>query len=143
KLTPAHFQDLKKPSFGSGQSYPGAVNVRAYRNGEHADFACAPIRSWYQYDITLIPEGRVFMAALPLASTQERRAASASGGLMLLLLFILLGLAAWELFDLINSDSPVAGVLMGVAFLAFILVASGFFTLQPNEAAALTLFDNY
>jgi len=83
------------------------------------------------------------MASTSLNSTQERRANSAAGGLMLLILFLTLAAAAWGLFDLIATNSPASGVIMAAAFLAFILIASGFFTLQPNEAAALTLFDNY
>src|SRR5262249_39752287 len=48
---------------------------------------------------------------------------------------------AWALFQVVETSSM--GFVFALATIAFILVAGGFFTLQPNEAAALTLFDNY
>ena len=83
------------------------------------------------------------MATAPLASTQERPASSISGGLMLLVLLLLILGSGWLLIDLIATNDPIAGVSMALGFVVFVLVASGFFTLQPNEASAITLFGNY
>jgi regulator of protease activity HflC (stomatin/prohibitin superfamily) len=83
------------------------------------------------------------MAPAPLSNTQERPGNSVSGGIMLLVLLALIVLAGWLLVDVINTSNPFSGIAMVVAFFLFVLVSSGFFTLQPNEAAALTLFGNY
>jgi regulator of protease activity HflC (stomatin/prohibitin superfamily) len=83
------------------------------------------------------------MAAAPLNRTQERKAATSNGGLMLLVSLILLGAMIWSFTEFANTETGENAALIGVTALAFLLSISGFYTLQPNEAAALTLFGNY
>ena len=83
------------------------------------------------------------MTAAPLTRTQERIASTSNGGLMLLVSLILLGVMIWSFSVLVGKDSPGAGLIMVASIIAFLLAITGFYTLQPNEAAALTLFGNY
>lgn len=83
------------------------------------------------------------MAAQALNHTQERRAATSNGGMMLLIALLILGLMIWALVELIRFDSGGHAVLMIVLSVVFTLQLCGFYTLQPNEAAAITLFGNY
>jgi len=68
----------------------------------------------------------------------ERSGAGHSGGLMLLVCLVLL-LAAIFFFVLGGVGIPL-GI---VTVLAFLFATSGFYTLQPNEAAVITLFGRY
>lgn len=78
-----------------------------------------------------------------LRNTQERPANTTNGGLMLLLTVGVVGLGAWALYELIaNDDALFAGALILLS-LVFTAQLIGFYTLQPNEAAAITLFGNY
>ena len=85
------------------------------------------------------------MSAAPLHKTQERPAQTSNGGLMLLVLLGLLAAAVWSLATVIVTDgeSGFHALVLVVTSLAFTLVICGFYTLQPNEAAAITLFGNY
>jgi regulator of protease activity HflC (stomatin/prohibitin superfamily) len=83
------------------------------------------------------------MAASALNHTQERKAATSNGGLMLLVSLALSALMIWSIIEFIRWESAPMGLLMGVTIVAFTLAISGFYTLQPNEAAAITLFGNY
>ena len=64
----------------------------------------------------------------------EKPASTFNGIFMLL---VLLGFIALEVFAILAARSPVLGVVAGVGI---VFVAGGFFMLQPNEAAVLTLF---
>ena len=88
------------------------------------------------------------MAAQGLIHTQERKAATSNGGLMLLLLLGASALLLWGLIDAIAAEEAGAetgGRILLYALLLSIsgLAAAGFYSLQPNEAAAITLFGNY
>jgi len=83
------------------------------------------------------------MAAAALNRTQERPANTSNGGLMLLVSVALLGLAIWALIQFATYESDGHALLMALTFMAFLLVITGFYALQPNEAAAITLFGNY
>ncbi|GAM98144.1 membrane protease family protein BA0301 [alpha proteobacterium U9-1i] len=83
------------------------------------------------------------MAAAALNNTQERRAQTSNGGLMLLVSVILLFAGVWALIQLAATDSDTYVPLLIGTLIPFILVITGFYTLQPNEAAAITLFGNY
>jgi regulator of protease activity HflC (stomatin/prohibitin superfamily) len=83
------------------------------------------------------------MAVEALKHTQERRANTMNGGFMLLMALVFLALMAAAIIVVIAKDSAEAGVAMAILTLLFVLVVSGFYTLQPNEAAAVTLFGNY
>ncbi|WP_395623094.1 SPFH domain-containing protein [Sphingomonas daechungensis] len=79
-----------------------------------------------------------------LNSSRERGAATSSGYPMLVLLLALTALTIWGVIRLVGD---VFGPLTAVAILAgpllFIFVACGFYMLQPNQAAAITLFGDY
>ncbi|MES1199846.1 MAG: SPFH domain-containing protein [Pseudomonadota bacterium] len=83
---------------------------------------------------------------MALSQSKERKAIARPGGLILLALLALIVLAVWSFIGFVSAGgrSGPAPVLefMGGIFLA-ILFASGFFALQPNEAAVITLFGNY
>jgi regulator of protease activity HflC (stomatin/prohibitin superfamily) len=83
------------------------------------------------------------MTAAALNHTQERKANTSNGGLMLLVTLAVLGLAVWALIDVIRTDSGTHAITMIVSIVVATLMLIGFYTLQPNEAAAITLFGNY
>ena len=79
-----------------------------------------------------------------LSLSRESRAASASGYPVLLAILVLV-LAAVAIFVAIGGDRVPPGwallAIVAVAGAAFL--AAGFYMLQPNQAAALTLFGSY
>lgn len=78
--------------------------------------------------------------AAPLIRSTQRKAATMNGGLILL---VGVALLIWIGFAVVTSIDPVSDLLLVPAFLALAFLAAGFFTLQPNEAAVITLFGNY
>jgi regulator of protease activity HflC (stomatin/prohibitin superfamily) len=79
-----------------------------------------------------------------LNRSQEVRAVTQSGYFMLLIWFLLLGLALWAGITNINGDE--VGWKWGVVILSAIigtLILSGFYLINPNEAAAIQLFGAY
>jgi regulator of protease activity HflC (stomatin/prohibitin superfamily) len=83
------------------------------------------------------------MAAVELNRTQERKANTSNGGLMLLVSLLLLVALVWMVIELIRYENGLTLTSVLVLSLAFTLVICGFYTLQPNEGAAITLFGNY
>lgn len=88
------------------------------------------------------------MTAQALNHTQERKAQTSNGGLILLVLLFLHGAFIWGLIDSIQAaelGANTGGAILGyiVALTLAALALCGFYTLQPNEAAAITLFGNY
>lgn len=83
------------------------------------------------------------MAATALSHTQERKANTSNGGLMLLATLVVLVVLIWLVIELIRYEDGLT--TLGVVVLAtiFLLQICGFYTLQPNEGAAVTLFGNY
>ena len=81
---------------------------------------------------------------IALTATQERRASTLSGYLMLLVL--LLGIAAMVL-GIVRLTQDVNDLttifLFAGGLLAVLFIACGFYMLQPNQAAAITLFGDY
>jgi Membrane protease subunits, stomatin/prohibitin homologs len=85
---------------------------------------------------------------LPINASRERKASSQSGYVMLLIFVLLLVAAMASIVDL-ASGNPAPGMVL--AYLAFIvpaivlilLIVSGFYMIQPNQAAAITLFSSY
>ncbi len=79
-----------------------------------------------------------------LTSSRERPAATASGYMMLAVLLAAILLLIWSV-AMFASDRPStlagAGILLGP--LIVLLVTPGFYMLQPNQAAAITLFGSY
>ena len=83
------------------------------------------------------------MVAAGLNHTQERKANTSNGGVVLLAALIVLALAIWTLVELIRTDNGWYGLWLTVLSFVFVLQLIGFYSLQPNEAAAITLFGNY
>ena len=83
-----------------------------------------------------------------MTASRERIAWSTTGYLMLLLLLVLLAFTIWNVVGFAASepaDSEILGFLVttGLGVFALILISSGFYMLQPNTAAAITLFGSY
>ncbi|WP_347718366.1 SPFH domain-containing protein [Sphingomonas sp.] len=79
-----------------------------------------------------------------LSSSRERRAETMSGYVLLLVLLALIALQIFGVFNLATDHLtmlPIMSVIVGP--LGLLLVAPGFYMLQPNQAAALTLFGAY
>ncbi|WP_334181943.1 SPFH domain-containing protein [Novosphingobium sp.] len=85
---------------------------------------------------------------LPINSSHEIRASSMNGYLMLLIFLGVLAAIFMGVVTLASGDpapSAVLGFLALVvpAVIAEVLIASGFYMIQPNQAAAVTLFGSY
>lgn len=79
-----------------------------------------------------------------MGRTPERRAGTMNGGLVLLLLLLLIaGVVAFAVDGGIVYERPVGAMLFGLGITVILLISGGFYTLQPNEGAAVTLFGNY
>lgn len=83
------------------------------------------------------------MTAAALNRTQDRKANTSNGGFMLLLSLVLLAALIWLIVDLIRYENGMNGLGTIVLSIVFVLQLCGFYSLQPNEAAAITLFGNY
>lgn len=85
--------------------------------------------------------------AAPIAHTPttERITKAGNGGLMLLTLVALFGLSLWGLIAATAGSEEDAGrIILFAALLTVVAIGfGGFYSLQPNESAALTLFGNY
>jgi regulator of protease activity HflC (stomatin/prohibitin superfamily) len=79
-----------------------------------------------------------------LTSNREKPAATASGYVMLIILLVAVIVQVWGIFELAN-DRPGIPAIAAVIFgpLMILLIAPGFYMLQPNQAAAITLFGDY
>jgi hypothetical protein len=83
-----------------------------------------------------------------MTSSRERSAWSTSGYLILLAFLALLALTVWRIISFAGSqpdDSAVFGFVVstGLSAVALVVLASGFYMIQPNQAAAITLFGSY
>jgi regulator of protease activity HflC (stomatin/prohibitin superfamily) len=79
-----------------------------------------------------------------LNQSEERAAQTFNGYAMVALVLILLaamGYMAFLAFETGGSFGPIA--LAALCLIAFIFITSGFYMLQPNQAAAITLFGAY
>ncbi len=77
---------------------------------------------------------------IALNSTRERTASTASGYLMLgILVLAILGLVGGIIYAAANGNP----LILIAAALAVMLISPGFYMLQPNQAAAITLFGSY
>jgi hypothetical protein len=81
---------------------------------------------------------------IALNSSKERLASTMSGYFMLLLLLLSILVQVWGVVELAN-DRPTALAITAVVVSPIVLlfVACGFYMLQPNQAAAITLFGDY
>ena len=81
---------------------------------------------------------------IALNSSRERTASTSSGYPMLLLLLLLAVVFGWGFFRIVNDEGGLLNVSAVIgAPLLFIFIACGFYMLQPNQAAAITLFGDY
>jgi len=85
---------------------------------------------------------------LPINSSREATASSISGYVMLLVFLVILAAIMLAVFSLGSIGSSAGAVLGMFAFIipavaAEVLIASGFYMIQPNQAAAITLFGSY
>ncbi len=79
-----------------------------------------------------------------LTSSRERPAATASGYMMLAVLLGAIVLQIFGIVGLANDDQSVAPIFATLlAPFIILFVACGFYMLQPNQAAAITLFGSY
>ena len=79
-----------------------------------------------------------------LQASRERDAATMSGYMMLLILLLSIAATILGVSQLASGDKGLLNIaLVVVAPLVMILVACGFYMLQPNQAAAITLFGSY
>ena len=98
----------------------------------------------YYFDIKLreteVPNEKV----IALTATSERPASTYSGYVMLIVLLVAILADIYGIQQLGSSAGGAMGfVTVIAATLVFILVMPGFFMLQPNQAAAITLFGSY
>ena len=81
---------------------------------------------------------------IALTATSERPAQTMSGYVMLIILLLAILGDAYGIQSLANSGgNPTGLVIVVAATLVFIIVMPGFYMLQPNQAAAITLFGEY
>ncbi|MDP9421964.1 MAG: SPFH domain-containing protein [Pseudomonadota bacterium] len=81
---------------------------------------------------------------IALNMSRERSASTMNGYMMLAVLLLAIVVQIWGIYELAgenDSAGPVAAVIL--APLVLIFVACGFYMLQPNQAAAITLFGDY
>jgi regulator of protease activity HflC (stomatin/prohibitin superfamily) len=79
-----------------------------------------------------------------LSASRERRAATASGYAMLLALLVVVLLEIAGVFGLATHRggwASIAAVVIGP--IGLLLIAPGFYMLQPNQAVSITLFGDY
>ena len=76
-----------------------------------------------------------------LNASRENAARTSSGYLMLLVLLVVAGFGLVLVFALPKTGFSV--LLMGLCGLLLVLIVKGFYMLQPNQAAVLTLFGSY
>lgn len=79
-----------------------------------------------------------------LNRTQERAAVSYGGYAMIALLLLAVLATGWGIVRLVQDQHNLLTVALLVAgVLATLLISSGFYMLQPNQAAVITLFGDY
>jgi len=79
-----------------------------------------------------------------LTSSHERPAQTLSGYALLVVLVLVILMQIFGVYNLANdsvSMMPILSVILGP--LLILLIAPGFYMLQPNQAAALTMFGSY
>jgi len=78
-----------------------------------------------------------------LNTSSETRAVTSSGYLMLLVVLLALGAAGWGI-SLAAGGMKLTGILIAAGSGLFaLIVMCGFYMLQPNQGAAITLFGDY
>ena len=81
---------------------------------------------------------------IALNMNRERPAATMSGYMMLAILLLSIVAQVWGIYELANDNvGTLQVVTVIVAPIVLLFVACGFYMLQPNQAAAITLFGDY
>src|SRR3954468_15984386 len=81
---------------------------------------------------------------IALTATSERPATTSSGYAMLIVLLLAILADVYGVQGLANDQNVAVHLtIVALATLVFILIMPGFFMLQPNQAAAITLFGEY
>src|SRR6476619_111605 len=81
---------------------------------------------------------------IALTATSEREAATSSGYVMLIVLLLAVLADVYAIGSLPRGPGGTLNVVILIAStIVFILVMPGFYMLQPNQAAAITLFGEY
>lgn len=75
--------------------------------------------------------------------TAERAGGGVNGGLILLLILVVLAGGVWMLTNLKTDGMEVVGITGIFVIAVASLGLAGFYSLQPNEGVAITLFGNY
>ena len=81
---------------------------------------------------------------MALTASHERASATTSGYIMLLLLLIAVAVQIFGIVSLVNDRDgllPILAVILGP--IGIVLIAPGFYMLQPNQAVSITLFGDY
>jgi regulator of protease activity HflC (stomatin/prohibitin superfamily) len=78
-----------------------------------------------------------------LSLSRERPARTGSGYLMLLVLLLTMVAIGAGVAAITQEEIAIGATLIGVGAFAFLFVLSGFYLLQPNQAAAILLFGDY
>ena len=79
-----------------------------------------------------------------LTATSERKASTYSGYAMLIVLLLAILADVYGIGQLGTDNGTGTGIIVVIAAtLVFVLVMPGFYMLQPNQAAAITLFGSY
>nr|WP_314446277.1 SPFH domain-containing protein [uncultured Sphingomonas sp.] len=81
-----------------------------------------------------------------LSASHERPAQTFSGYVMLLVLLVAIAVQVGAIFDLVGRDGdgpPLTIAVLVLAPVALLFVLCGFYMLQPNQAASITLFGSY
>jgi regulator of protease activity HflC (stomatin/prohibitin superfamily) len=80
---------------------------------------------------------------IALTATSERPATTFSGYAMLIVLLLAIAADGYGIRQLGSFQAGTGVVIVIAATLIFIVVMPGFYMLQPNQAAAITLFGSY
>ncbi|MFC3173042.1 SPFH domain-containing protein [Novosphingobium bradum] len=84
--------------------------------------------------------------AHPAMTSSRERAAWSTSGYLMLVVFLALAFLLVVRIGTFNGESGQVGSFVGGVFLlplALIVIAKGFYMIQPNQAAAITLFGSY
>jgi regulator of protease activity HflC (stomatin/prohibitin superfamily) len=87
----------------------------------------------------------IMVESVSLNASKERNVGTFSGYLMLLVAFVLFALINWTILLAVNSSGESWGAFFGItaSIIAFLVSVSGFYMLQPNQAASITMFGSY
>ncbi len=79
-----------------------------------------------------------------MTPSQERSAFSFNGYLALLAILVMIGTVVWRLISFnIYGPTAMGGLMLLGAIIALVIILPGFFMLQPNTSAVITLFGSY